>query len=122
MSLIDTGYGGDFDGGVLNDTGPFTTAPPDASGGSGSFLGGLLNTLTNGVNALASSRINEAVARSLGGGIASVDDAGNVTYRAAPAAKPAAVNLPGASFVQQYGLYLLVGAAVVIGAVVIARR
>lgn len=73
------------DAGVINATAPFTTAPPDASGGKGSFLPGLLNTLTSGINALANVKINEAVAKSLGGGLAAVNADGSVTYKAAQA-------------------------------------
>lgn len=73
------------DGGVVNATKPFTTAPPDASGGTGSFLRGTLDLLTNGINALASAKLNTEVSKLLGTGLATVDDEGNVVYKASPA-------------------------------------
>lgn len=75
-----------FDAGVVNNTPPFTTAPPDASGGGGSFLNSLLGTLTNGIDAFAQAKISQTIGNSLGQGLATVDDEGNVVYRAAPGA------------------------------------
>jgi hypothetical protein len=74
------------DAGVINSTPPFVSAPPDATGGRGSFLGNVLDTLTNGINAFAQAKISSEITKSLGQGIATVDDEGNVVYRAAPAA------------------------------------
>lgn len=73
-----------YDAGVINSTPPFTTAPPDASGGRGSYLGSILDTLTNGINAFAQAKISSEISKSLGYGLASVDDEGNVVYRGAP--------------------------------------
>lgn len=76
----------DFDGydaGVINNTPPFTTAPPDATGGRGSFLAPLLDTLTQGINAFAQAKISQEISKNLGMGLATVDDEGNVVYRAA---------------------------------------
>jgi hypothetical protein len=80
------------DAGVVNATGPTTTAPPDATGGKGSFLDGLLDTLTNGVNAYAQAEISKNIGGTLGQGLATVDEYGNVTYRGTPA-RPAPIQI-----------------------------
>lgn len=110
------------DGGVLNDTPPFTTAPPDATGGSGSFLPNILNTLASGINAFAMAQANQQVARSLGGGIAAVNADGSVTYRAAPAnTVGTSARVATQSFFQQYGAIVMLGAAAVIAVVVLKK-
>lgn len=75
------------DGGVANASSPLTL-PPDASGGNGSFLSGLLPTLTNGVNAT----INSALLSSLGqnSSLYTVDAYGNLVPKAAAGANNAA--------------------------------
>lgn len=119
MSLFDDGL---LDDGVLNDTPPFTTAPPDATGGTGSFLPRILDTLVNGVNAYASARLNEQVARSLGGGIASVNADGTVQYRAAPANTVAnSASVATQTFFQKYGAFVLLGAAALVAVVVVKK-
>lgn len=74
-----------YDGGVTNDTPPFTTAPPDASGGAGSFLPQLLGTLTNGISQIAAAKISANVRDTLGYGLATVDANGQVVYKGSPA-------------------------------------
>ena len=107
------------DAGVTNDTPPYTTAPPDGSGGAGSFLPGLLNTLTNGLNTLANAKISEEIGKTLGqSGLAYVDDNGNVVYRGAPAT-PAPVQVSPSYaaksfFSSQAGILTIAGVAAVI--------
>lgn len=87
-----TTYFGDddssYDTGVVNSTGPVTTAPPDASGGAGSFLAGLLPTLTNGLNATLAAELNQNFGQGIAAGLATVDANGNLTYKATPATVP----------------------------------
>lgn len=83
---VDLGFDGD--GGVTNDTEPFVSAPPDASGGTGSFLASLVPTLTNGLNATINSELLNALGR--GGNLYTVDANGNVVPKAAASANNAA--------------------------------
>lgn len=87
-----TSYYGDdpssYDTGVVNSTPPVTTAPPDASGGFGSFLSGLLPTLTNGLNATLAAELNQNFGQGIAAGLATVDANGNLTYKATPATVP----------------------------------
>lgn len=87
-----TTYFGDddtsYDTGVVNSTPPVTTAPPDSSGGAGSFLSGLLPTLTNGLNATLAAELNQNFGQGIAAGLASVDANGNLTYKATPATVP----------------------------------
>lgn len=86
-----TYYGDDdssYDTGVVNSTRPVTTAPPDASGGGGSFLSGLLPTLTNGLNATLAAELNANFGQGIAAGLATVDANGNLTYKATPATVP----------------------------------
>lgn len=97
MSLIPTVFDQayrSFDAGVSNNTPPFTTAPPDASGGGGSFLPGLLDTLLNGVNAVVQTETSKYIGDRLGGGLASVDEYGNVVYRGSPGSQAPAQIAP----------------------------
>jgi hypothetical protein len=119
MSLYDDGL---LDDGVLNDTPPFTSAPPDASGGTGSFLPNLLDTLTNGINAYASVALNQSVARSLGGGVASVNADGTVTYRGAPANTVGrSASVATQTFFQKYGAVAILAGVAVLAIVVIKK-
>lgn len=72
------------DAGVTNSTGPFTTAPADATGGSGSFLQALLPTLTNGVNAALNYELEKNFGLGSNSGLAAVDADGNLVYKGAP--------------------------------------
>jgi hypothetical protein len=86
-----TYYGNDdtsFDTGVTNSTRPVATAPPDASGGAGSFLSGLLPTLTNGLNAVLAANLNDKFGEGIASGLATVDANGNLVYKATPAPIP----------------------------------
>jgi hypothetical protein len=86
-----TYYGNDdssFDTGVANATGPIASAPPDASGGAGSFLSGLLPTLTNGLNAVLAANLNDKFGEGIASGLATVDANGNLVYKATPAPIP----------------------------------
>lgn len=88
-----TYYGTDdtsFDTGVTNGTGPVATAPPDVSGGAGSFLSGLLPTLTNGLNAVLAANLNDKFGEGIASGLATVDANGNLVYKATPAPTPTA--------------------------------
>lgn len=90
MSLFDDNFS-DFGGsdlGVTNNTGSFVDAPPDASGGSGSFLDSLIPTLTQGLSA----GLNTAVLNTLGGNssLYTVDANGNLVPKAAAGANNAA--------------------------------
>lgn len=69
------------DGGAANNTPAYVSAPPDASGGSGSFLDALVPTLTNGLNAT----LNSTLLSALGGNssLYSVDAYGNLVPKAA---------------------------------------
>ena len=69
--------------GVIPNTGPTTTAAPDASGGSGSFLSTLQNTLTNGISTLLSEKISAGLALTTASDLKSVNSAGQVTPKAA---------------------------------------
>lgn len=79
---------GSYDTGVTNSTPPVTTAPPDSSGGAGSFLSGLLPTLTNGLNATLAAELNQNFGQGIAAGLATVDANGNLTYKATPATVP----------------------------------
>lgn len=107
-----------YDGGVTNSTAPYTTAPPDPSGGAGSFLAALLPTLTNGINALAQAKISKSIGDTLGQGLATVDDNGNVVYKGSPAnSAPAQISPVYAAksfFTSVPGLIALGGVAVLI--------
>ncbi len=90
MSLIegfDNPFGDNLDftgdGGVVNSEGPYTSAAPDASGGTGSFLTSLIPTLTNGLNAT----INAKLLSSLGQNsqLYTVDINGNLVPKSAAA-------------------------------------
>lgn len=110
------------DGGVINGTGPLTTAPPDPTGGGGSFLRSLLPTLTDGINALASAKINTEVGKILGTGLATVDDEGNVVYKGAPGTPGKAQIAPAYAAKSFFGSTagLLTLAGVGIGIIVLA--
>jgi len=69
--------------GVIPNTGPTTTAAPDASGGSGSFLKNLQNTLTNGISTLLTEKISAGLALTTASDLRSVNAAGQVTPKAA---------------------------------------
>jgi hypothetical protein len=91
----DTTYFGDstgtpFDAGVTNSTGPSTTAPPDASGGSGSYLPAFLGVATNGLNAILAANLNDKFGQGIASGLATVDANGNLQYKATPAQQPSA--------------------------------
>lgn len=77
-----------YDAGVTNASAPVTTAPPDASGGAGSFLSGLLPTLTGGLNATLAAAINDKFAQGLSTGLATTDANGNLVYKATPSPTP----------------------------------
>lgn len=121
MSL-DTGsttYFGDdstsFDTGVTNGTGPVTTAPPDASGGGGSFLSGLLPTLTNGLNATLAAELNDKFGQGIASGLATVDANGNLTYKATPAPVPTPAQVASANAISSLPMILLLaGGAIVL--------
>lgn len=117
------------DAGVINSTPPFTTAPPDASGGRGSFLEGLLDTLTSGVNAFAQAKISETIGKNLQSGLLSVDDQGHIVYKAAPSVTAAdaakdTTQAPVSFFKTTPGIVTLIvaGLAGVAVLVAVARR
>lgn len=90
---FDQSSGSAYDAGVVNGTGPTTTAPPDASGGGGSFLSALLPTLTSGLSAVTAAEINKNLGAGLSSGLATVDANGNLTYSATPQPTPTAAQV-----------------------------
>lgn len=113
-----TTYYGDsstgFDSGAVNSTGPTTTAPPDASGGSGSFLYALLPTLTNGLNATLAANLNDKFGQGISSGLATVDANGNLTYRATPAIAPSAAAVVTSQALSSPVVLLGIGALILI--------
>lgn len=107
-----------YDGGVINSTPPYTTAPPDASGGAGSFINSLLGTLTNGIDQYAQAKISKTIGDTLGYGLATVDDNGNVVYKGSPAnSAPAQISPVYAAksfFTSVPGMLALAGVGVLI--------
>jgi hypothetical protein len=112
-----TYYGTDdwsYDTGVTNSTPPVTTAPPDASGGSGSFLPGLLNTLTNGLNAVLAAKLNDKFGEGIAAGLATVDAQGNLVYKATPVPVPSSSQVVASQALSSPVLLLGLGAAALI--------
>lgn len=111
----------DYDAGVINNTPPFTEAPPDASGGRGSYLGSIVDTLTNGINAFAQAKISAEISKSLGVGLATVDDEGNVVYRGAPGSNAPAQVSPAYAAKSLFSSPVgIIGLVAVVGLVVYA--
>jgi len=104
-------------GGVINASNPITTTAPDASGGNGSFLGVLQNTLTNGLN---SGAIDE---NDFGLGTLANLLTGNTAGDCAPLSAP--TTIPGScSASSGVPSWVWIGAAIAVVAVVVlaARR
>jgi hypothetical protein len=120
-----TSYYGDdsdtWDAGVTNATGPVNTAPPDVSGGAGSFLSALLPTLTNGINATLAAELNANFGQGVGAGLATVDANGNVTYKATPAQVVTPTQRAAAGAISSLPLVLLGVGALVILAVMLRK-
>lgn len=76
--------------GAVNSSEPVVSSPPDASGGNGSFLSGLQDTLTNGINTLLSERISNALSLQNARDLQAVNAVGKPAPKAAPvvAGKP----------------------------------
>lgn len=119
-----TTYFGDdddsYDTGVVNSTGPVTTAPPDSSGGAGSFLSGLLPTLTNGLNATLAAELNQNFGQGIAAGLATVDANGNLTYKATPATVPSNSALIASQALSSP--VLVVGAIVLVLAIILLKK
>lgn len=98
------------DGGVLNNTVPYVDSPPDASGGTGSFLDALVPTLTNGLNAA----INAELLNSLGknGNLYTVDANGDLVPKSAAGANNARYEDMIAPSPNNRNLYIYGGLAV----------
>jgi hypothetical protein len=112
-------YGGDY--GVGNSTPPITTDAPDASGGGGSFLQELLPVLTNGLNATLAAKLNDRYGEGISSGLATVDQNGNLVYKATPVQVPTP-NQVIASQSLSSPVILALAVAAVLGLIVIAKR
>lgn len=94
LGTIDTS---NFDYGTTNDSQPLTV-PPDPSGGTGAIDPSFLDTASNGVSASLGSGFASQIGSLVG--LAAVNAAGNLVYKAAagsslqPVAAP--VSIPGA--------------------------
>ncbi len=120
--MNDGGYQYDgYDYGVTNSTPPVTTAPPDASGGRGSFLPELLNTLTNGINATLAAKLNDKFGEGISSGLATVDSNGNLVYRATPAPTPTSNQVIASQAIRSPAL-LIGGVAVLLVLVIALHR
>lgn len=97
------------DSGVSNSTFPVTTAPPDASGGGGSFLQSLLPTLTSGLSATLAAELNANLGAGLQTGLASVDANGNLVYKATPAQTVTPTQVATANAISSLPMILLIG-------------
>jgi hypothetical protein len=93
--------------GAVNSSEPIVDTPPDASGGSGSFLANLQGTLTSGINTLLSEKISNALSLQNARDLQAVNAVGKPAPKAAPvvAGKPVTtwVIIGGAAI----GLYVL---------------
>lgn len=94
--------------GAVNSSGPVVDTPPDASGGTGSFLSSLQDTLTNGINTIVSEKISNALSLQNARDLQAVNAVGQVAPKAAPtvAGKPVATWLfIGGGLIGLYVLY-----------------
>lgn len=94
LGTIDTS---NFDYGTTNDSQPLTV-PPDPSGGTGAIDPSFLDTASNGVSASLGSSFASQIGSLVG--LAGVNAAGNLVYKAAAGssvqAVAAPVSIPGA--------------------------
>lgn len=94
LGTIDTS---NFDYGTTNDSQPLTV-PPDPSGGTGAIDPSFLDTASNGVSASLGSSFASQIGSLVG--LAAVNAAGNLVYKAAAGssvqAVAAPVSIPGA--------------------------
>lgn len=108
------------DGGTTNDSQPLTV-PPDPTGGTGAIDPSFLDTASNGVSASLGSSFASQVGSLVG--LAAVNAAGNLVYKATagsslqPVAAP--VSVPGAT--SPSAMTLLLIAAAVIAVIILAK-
>ena len=115
----DPSYDTNGDGGTTNDSQPLTP-PPDPSGGTGAIDPTSVSTLTNGVNATLGSGFAQQIGSLVG--LAAVNAAGSLVYRAAAGqqvannqATQAVINsTPKAPASSNSTLLLLAGGAIVL--------